>query len=485
MKKLAYAAGGLVGLAALWSAGWFVLKSTVVEPETELAVERMRQGNLFFSYDEKEIGGFPFAYDVAFTGVKLSDASALWSWSAKRMAIGSGVADGGALVARPAPASKLVVEAAALGGGAEDAPSVFDVTSDGLEITFDGAGAFAVAAAKLDVAQVAGGSALRDAALAFEALDARGRRDPAGVEGEVDLNAASLRIAYTLSFDGINENVSDTTMRDVTLSASSDKLGAASLTEFVALGGGAVVKATAGAMEGKSESRIDGQPGAVFNLASAESAFEVEIAEGRARYAGEARAMTYDMPASPMTPPAQMDIGAMKLQMSLPITRTEAPEPYAILIAVDRLAVGEPLWAMIDPGAAITRGPLDIAVDLGGEMQVLFDFGAETLGGPPADLKTLDINGVTLAGLGVDAKATGALKIAGNAAQPEGVIDVDLKGAFGLLDQIVAAGLLAPPEADFYKNLVRAYAREEAPDHLVARIEAQGGGVTINGQRLQ
>ncbi|MEL7466662.1 MAG: hypothetical protein AAFN79_21490, partial [Pseudomonadota bacterium] len=73
MSKSTYIVGGAIALAVIWTGGWFAGKTFIVEPEADKAVEQLRSGDLFFSYETREVGGFPLAYDVAYTSVAVSN----------------------------------------------------------------------------------------------------------------------------------------------------------------------------------------------------------------------------------------------------------------------------------------------------------------------------------------------------------------------------------------------------------------------------
>ena len=72
MKRVSYVIGGVIAIAVIWTGGWFAGKSFLIEPEADRIVEELRAGNLFFSYESRDVGGFPIAYDVAYRGVKVS-----------------------------------------------------------------------------------------------------------------------------------------------------------------------------------------------------------------------------------------------------------------------------------------------------------------------------------------------------------------------------------------------------------------------------
>lgn len=505
MKKLTLALGGAVGLAALWSAGWFAGKTLYVEPEADRAIEQLRQGELFFSYDTRSVAGFPFAYDVTYEAIELSDASGLWRWTAPSMAIGSGVADAGALTLAPAARSKLIVEARAFGGAADAPPAVFDVTADDLTLRMSGSragpvdgpdgtpangAAFDLSAKSAIAEQAAGGGPLSDGLLRFAALSMTGDLSGDGATGEGRLTADEMELGYRISLDGVSEMFTSGVTKGVDLSFSGAALDSEDMTAFLNRGGEAEAKFAAASYEGISgSSGGPSQPPLSVAMTGGASAADISVRDGRARYAAKAEALDYSVE---MQPPAPLTEGAatmkrFEMSFDMPVKRAPEPEAYTLAIAIEDLAADDALWALADPGAAIARTPLSLDLDLGGLMRILVDLGGGAGGGQsPVDVETLDIKTATLTGLGVTATATGALEIAGDASTPDGEIALEIVGALALIDSLAAAGVVPPQQAQAYKSMAEALGRRgDEPDQLLADIVMSDGEMSVNGQRLR
>lgn len=109
MKPAKIAIAAIIGVPVLWSAGWFAGKSLYVEPEADKAVERLRDGEVFFAYDRRNIGGFPFAYDVSYEGVSISNVTRTLTWTANSLRVHTSIANTGEISLIPSTDSKLAI----------------------------------------------------------------------------------------------------------------------------------------------------------------------------------------------------------------------------------------------------------------------------------------------------------------------------------------------------------------------------------------
>ena len=125
MKPIPLIIGGIAGAALLWSGAWWAGKEFYVAPRADAAVEQMRSGATFFSFDKRTISGFPFGYNVAFENVAISDASTFWRWTAPLIRLEAGLADAGAMKVMMSEASVLVVEAPLVGAGSAGESPLF------------------------------------------------------------------------------------------------------------------------------------------------------------------------------------------------------------------------------------------------------------------------------------------------------------------------------------------------------------------------
>jgi hypothetical protein len=118
----------------------------------------------------------------------------------------------------------------------------------------------------------------------------------------------------------------------------------------------------------------------------------------------------------------------------------------------------------------------------------------ENLETPPAELNALTLNSLTVRLAGAELTGEGDftfdnsdLESFGGMPAPLGAIDLRLVGGNGLLDKLVAMGLLPQDQASGARMMMGLFARPgEGDDTLVSRIEVnEEGQVLANGQRLK
>jgi hypothetical protein len=159
------------------------------------------------------------------------------------------------------------------------------------------------------------------------------------------------------------------------------------------------------------------------------------------------------------------------------------------------------LWSMFDPGAQLPRDPATLLIDLSGKGRLFFDLldpeqvermeDSETAPGEVESLTlhdlTLDVAGATLTGEGAFTFDQSDTESFGGAPAPEGALDLRLVGGNGLLDKLIAMGLVPQDQATGVRMMMGLFARPgPGEDELVSKIEVtEDGQVLANGQRIK
>ena len=491
MKRTPLILGGLVGVAALWSGAWFAGKTFLIEPRADAAVEQLRSGATFFSFDKRVISGFPFGYDVAYENVAISDASTLWRWTAPSLRLETGLADAGAMTVTASETSVLVVEPQLL-GGVDGSPMVFDIVSDGLSATLSGDETdtgISISAAGVTMTQKEGVSVITGGKAALSDLSAEIESRPETGEYLADIDAGSLSVTYRLSRDGVNEtsNLSDLTGIEIdieTRAISGGDLGA-----FLANDGAASVRFSARSYKGTAASSggPSAPPVSVFQEAG-ETVAELSLVDGRARYAGAFQDVDARVDVQAPGPLSKLAFVMKKLELSMemPLKQAEAAQPYAIELGLDTLEVADAVWATFDPFEKLDRSAMKLEVEIAGGARVLTDFMGAHFNQAPIDLETLEIRELELEALGAKAEATGAFDIAGDASRSEGAMTLEVEGGLALLDDLAAAGLIPAQAVGAYQALIGQFAvRDGDDDRLTTTIESRRGQVSVNGRVIR
>ncbi len=489
MKRIPLIIGGLAGAALLWGGAWYAGKIFYVEPRAEAAVEQLRSGAAFVSFDKRTISGFPFGYSVAYEMVAVSDASTLWRWTTPLVRLETGVATAGELTVTVAETSVLVVEPALLGAADDGFPMVFDILSDDLTVALSGdnaKGEAAIRAAKITLTQKEGVSVISGGQAELVALTADiavGAEDGA-YAGDID--AGEMSLSYRLSVDGVNESSNQSKMTGIEIDFETRALSGGDLGQMIASDGLARFEFSAKTYNGGASST--GGPSAPPVTASytgGETSALIAVEDGRARYAGKASNidMNVVMDGPSPFPVPSFKLDGFNMAMEMPLKQAADAQPYAISLDLDDLQIDDAIWAAFDPLKKLDRDAFEMTLAITGGARVLTDFMGVQLTQSPIDLETLEIEKFEIEALGAKAEAQGLFEIAGDASRSDGEMMVSVDGGLGLLDDLVAAGLVPVEALGAYQALIAQFTvRDGDKDRLTTKIESRRGQVTINGQ---
>lgn len=197
-------------------------------------------------------------------------------------------------------------------------------------------------------------------------------------------------------------------------------------------------------------------------------------------------------------PELKINYGEASVDFLMPVVRSAEPADFGFLTRIVDLTVSDEIWGMIDPTATLPRDPATLVIDAKGTATLavdLFDEAAMARLGdaPPGTLNSLSIAdlqariaGAALTGAGDLTFDNSDLVTFGGMPAPTGQIDVTLKGANGLLDKLVAMGLIPQDQAMGARMMMAMFAkRGEGEDVLNSTLEFKDKGFYANGQRLQ
>ncbi|MEO9649526.1 MAG: DUF2125 domain-containing protein [Roseobacter sp.] len=194
--------------------------------------------------------------------------------------------------------------------------------------------------------------------------------------------------------------------------------------------------------------------------------------------------------------PIQFSAADTDLNLSFPLIASETFENFGLGVALNGLVISDTLWNLFDPSGQLPRDPATVAFDLDGEAKPLIDFFdpylAETLKTVrrPVEVKNLNINRLDVSAAGAELTGKGAFEF-DNAQfgppKPAGSIDLALSGGNGLIDTLVAIGVLPEQQAMGARLMMGLLTIPgEAPDTMSTKIEInKEGHVIANGQRIQ
>lgn len=197
-------------------------------------------------------------------------------------------------------------------------------------------------------------------------------------------------------------------------------------------------------------------------------------------------------------PQVTAQLGELDFNITIPASKSDAPQDFAMLTSFKGLNVGTEIWSMFDPAGMIPRDPANLVLDLAGTGNWLVDImdpaSAESLDKQPGELHSLTLKDMELSIAGASLTGTGAFTFDNSDLEsfdgmpaPSGQADFTLTGANKLLDTLVNMGLVPEDQAQGMRMMTGMFARPgDGEDTLVSEIVVtEDGQVLANGQRLK
>lgn len=208
-------------------------------------------------------------------------------------------------------------------------------------------------------------------------------------------------------------------------------------------------------------------------------------------YGGESGAaqMTATLPNLPTS--LDVSLGSSMFDFVMPVSKGDTPQPFKLVTKLVDLKVSDALWDMFDPSKQLPRDPATLVIDANGTatMKVdLFDPATAETTEAPGQVDDVSLNELKLSLAGAELSGTGkaTLDNSGMPPKPVGSVDLKLVGGNGLMDKLVAMGLIPEDQAMGFRMMLGAFTVPAGDDVLTSKIEFKDdGSISANGQRLQ
>jgi hypothetical protein len=254
--------------------------------------------------------------------------------------------------------------------------------------------------------------------------------------------------------------------------------------------------------QGKSDIAFDGPDGGgTLNSSSLGGALSVAMTSDGLSYSGSQSGVVLKALMTQMPIPIDLNMENMAFGLLFPVQKSDEEQDFGLKLAFEGFTMSEALWGMFDPQAQLPRDPATIALDLAGKATLMVNFldpkeaaAMETSGEAPGELNALEIKDVTVEAVGASLNGSGAFTFDNSDTEtfdgmpkPTGGADLTLVGGNGLIDKLVAMGLLPEEQAQGARMMMGLFAVPgDAPDTLNSKIEInEAGHVLANGQRLK
>ncbi|WP_137109456.1 DUF2125 domain-containing protein [Rhodobacter sp. SY28-1] len=325
-----------------------------------------------------------------------------------------------------------------------------------------------------------------------------------GDKTDLDMTYAAkgvvLNVSGTDTSDGGGQGKGTVSLADLTGTTKGNFLGADMMANMaVALNSGFTLDSTMsfGAMLADLDITEASGPTKMSAVATG-GGFNVAMNKDRMSYGTSLNGAKFTVSGAEIPfPQVELAFAESGFNVLMPVSKSDSPQDFSFLTKLVDFTVSEDIWAIVDPGAALSREPATVIVDLKGTgfwskdiMDPLVQMdGVE----PPGELHSLDLTQVLAKAAGAEVSATGGLKFDNTdlatfdgMPRPDGKITIGIKGANQLVDNLIALGIVSEDDAMGFRMAMAMFARPGAgPDELTSEIEFKDGGLFANGQQLQ
>lgn len=229
--------------------------------------------------------------------------------------------------------------------------------------------------------------------------------------------------------------------------------------------------------------------------------FDISMSADGIKYGATSAATKVFMQGGEFPLPVEFAMGDAGFNITMPISSSDEEQDFAFGLKLADFTMSDLLWSLFDAGEQLPRDPATIALNLSGTAKLLLNLldaeemaSMEQSGELPGELNSLNVDGLQVSVAGAELMGEGAftfnnedLSTFSGFPAPDGAIDLSLVGGNGLLDKLVAMGLVPEEQATGARLMLGLFTvpGTEA-DSLTSKIEVRPDGqVLANGQRLR
>ncbi|MBD3665658.1 DUF2125 domain-containing protein [Sulfitobacter aestuariivivens] len=225
----------------------------------------------------------------------------------------------------------------------------------------------------------------------------------------------------------------------------------------------------------------------------------VEMSADKLAYQGQQNDLKMNVQVAELPFPIDISMAQGAFNLAMPVSKSDDPQDFAFGITMADFVMSDMIWSIFDPASQLPRDPATIKLDLSGQAKLDIDImdpdaAAQMAGSAPGELRSLSISEVLVDAVGARLAGTGDVTFDNTdmttfpgMPKPVGAVNLSLAGANGLMDKLVAMGLLPEEQAMGARMMMGLFAVPgDAPDTLKSTVEfTQDGQVLANGQRIK
>jgi hypothetical protein len=320
-----------------------------------------------------------------------------------------------------------------------------------------------------------------------------------------EMTNGPIDVAYVMNQpdEGVISNTGQFGANELSFETAFPAGGADIMNLSAALSAGAFLRGTAETSGGSSETitTIGNEVFSEQSQTSGQSVSRFSIDANGVDVFAENEGVDFTMLIPELFPfPIVGSLGAAVGGMKFPLISSEDPQDVALRFDLGDLTVSDEIWGLFDPAGDLPRDPVSFNLDVAGTVISDVDLlNFDTLESQflsvnvPVTAESITINELSIAAIGASALATGAFLMDNSDTstfdgfpRPEGSAILNVTGANGLIDHLVALGVIGQDEAGMARLGMGFIARATGDDAFETRVDVNAEGhVIVNGQRMR
>lgn len=231
-----------------------------------------------------------------------------------------------------------------------------------------------------------------------------------------------------------------------------------------------------------------------------ETTLDVAFDSNAVSYTTKANDIAMNLSASELPFPVEIGLSEYGVGFEMPLSKSDEPGDFGLSFDLVDLTVNDMIWNLFDPGSVLPRDPATAQFAISGLAKPLIDLmdpEQQASVGPsdmPFELNSVALDRLRIAAAGALVTGVGEFTFDNNdltsfaapLPRPEGDVIVEISGLNGLLDNLVAMGLVADEDIMAPRMMMGMFARSTGDDQMETKIEVTPAGeVLANGQRIR
>ena len=229
--------------------------------------------------------------------------------------------------------------------------------------------------------------------------------------------------------------------------------------------------------------------------------FAVVMDDSRLAYEIQSKGMAVNLAGGEFPFPVELGMEDVVFLLQIPVMASEEEQDFALGVTLGDFTTSDLLWSIFDPTGQLPRDPATISMDLSGKAKLFLDLlnpedmeALESGTAMPGEVNSVKLSNLTVRAAGAELTGEGAFTFDNTdlvtfegMPAPTGEVNLSLSGGNGLLDKLIAMGLLPEDEAMGMRMMMGVFAVPgDGEDTLNSKIEVKGNGqILANGQRIK